>query len=166
MFCFFFFFYYVSWASWWTASREETGSPSFPVQPCTSKRGKKKKKTNERKECNGLTVQVKGSGEFMGQLISNLTLCYISVGEFKKKAKQNCLVSKCKCMFGNDVLFLCCLWKVSIKPLTAEGRYIYVNCSSSALNNLTNSCLAMWIHMGLHQHIYTYSQMYFRMGNI
>lgn len=91
----------VSWASWWTVSREETGSPSFPVQPCTGK----KKKPNERKECNGLAAQVKGSAEFMGQLISNLTLCYISIGEFKKKAKRNTSVSKCKCMFGNDVLF-------------------------------------------------------------
>lgn len=26
---------------------------------------------------------------------------------------------------------------MSIKPLTPEGQYIYVNCSSNALNNLT-----------------------------
>lgn len=40
---FFFFFIAVNWASWWTASREETGSPLFPVQPCSSKKLMKEK---------------------------------------------------------------------------------------------------------------------------
>lgn len=48
---FFFLFYFTlfqffiaaNWASWWTASREETGSPLFPVQPCSSKKLMKEK---------------------------------------------------------------------------------------------------------------------------
>lgn len=39
-------------------------------------------------------------------------------------------MSKYTCEFGNDVLFLYCLQKLSIKPLTADRQYIYVKCSS------------------------------------
>lgn len=65
-------------------------------------------KANERKERNGLAAQVKGSGEFTGQLISNLTLCYISI---KKTPTQNRTtpVPQCKCMFGNNTQILHCL---------------------------------------------------------
>lgn len=38
-----FFFIAVNWASWWTASRDETGSPLFPVQPCSNKKLMKEK---------------------------------------------------------------------------------------------------------------------------
>lgn len=82
---FFFFFIAVNWACWWTASRDKTVSPLFLVQPCWTK--KKKQKANERKERNGLANQVKGSGEFRGQLISNLTLCFISIKKTQTKTK-------------------------------------------------------------------------------
>jgi len=45
-------------------------------------------KANERKERNGLATQVKGSGEFTGQSISNLTLCYISIKKTQPKTKS------------------------------------------------------------------------------
>lgn len=85
-----------------------------------------RQKANERKERNGLATQVKGSEEVTGQLISNLTLCYISIKKKNPNQKPPCSnvimqmyvwqqhpgfispwKSKCKTSHSRGALYLC-----------------------------------------------------------